>query len=130
VLWHAGGCSDVLVIIMYCSGLLDLCIYRAMATCQPPNAHGKKEYELVGLHNLPIVETPWSWVSDHWWTFQKGACADDEYYFMKCVGHVGVARAPTECKQLHDDFIECVFQYKTVCLYFGILFIISVSNAR
>jgi len=87
-----------------------------MATIMPPDENGNKDHELTGLHNMPIIETPWSWVSDHWWTFQSGKCAQDEYYFLKCVGHVGVARAPTECKQLHDDFVECVFRFKTVCV--------------
>jgi len=87
-----------------------------MATGMPPDEHGKKDHEMLGLHNMPIIETPWSWVTDHWYTYQGGACADDEYWFTKCVGRVGVVRAPTECKQLHDDFMECAFRWKTVCL--------------
>jgi len=62
-----------------------------MATIMPPDENGNKDPELSGLHNMPIIETPWSWVSDHLWTFQSGKCPQDEYYFMKCVGHVGVA---------------------------------------
>jgi len=89
-----------------------------MSTTMPPDEHGSKEDELVGLHNLPIVDTPWSWMSDHWWTHQDGPCADDEYYFVKCVGHVGVARAPVECKKLHDDFVECAYRLRTVRLQF------------
>ena len=88
-----------------------------MATCQPPGHDGTKDDEMVGLHNAPIIETPWSRVSDQWWSYQMGPCADDEYYFIKCVGHVGVRRAPVECKQLHDDFVECAHRYKTVCLF-------------
>jgi len=91
-----------------------------MATCQPPDEYGNKDDEMIGMHSFPIFETPWTWVSDHWWTWQTGPCADDEYYFMKCVGHVGVRRAPEECKKLHDDFIECAFRYKTVCFYVSI----------
>jgi len=91
-----------------------------MATTLPPDQYGKKEDEMVGLHNMPLIDTPWSWISDHWHTYQDGPCADDEYYFVKCVGHVGVVRAPTECKKLHDDFIECSQRLKTVCLHFAV----------
>jgi len=87
-----------------------------MATTQCPDEYGKKDNEWIGLHGMPIFETPWTWMTDHWWTHQLGPCADDEYWFNKCVGHVGVTRAPAECKQLHDDFIECVYRYKTVRL--------------
>lgn len=95
---------------------MDLCVCRAMATCLPPDEDGTKKDEMIGLHSMPLIETPWSWVTDQWWTYQLGPCADDEYYFTKCVGHVGVRRAPVECKQLHDDFIECAHRFKTVCL--------------
>jgi len=88
---------------------------RAMATVQPADEYGNKPNEMVGVHNMPLIETPWSWVSDHWMTWQGGPCGEDEYYFMKCVGHVGVKRAPVECKKLHDDFMECAFRMKTVC---------------
>ena len=87
-----------------------------MSTTQPPDEYGKKENEMDGFHNFPIIDTPWSWYSDHWWTYQDGKCADDEYYFVKCVGHVGVKRAPVECKKLHDDFVECAFRLRTVRL--------------
>ena len=90
-----------------------------MATLQPPDEHGSTEYEMVGVHNMPLIEKPWSWISDHQWTFQDGPCADSEYYFMKCVGHVGVHRAPTECKKLREDFVQCAFRLRTVCVYFA-----------
>jgi len=94
-----------------------------MSTTMTPDEHGSKENELIGLHNMPIIETPWTWVTDHWYTYQGGPCAEDEYWFTKCVGHVGVQRAPTECKKLHDDFVECAFRFKTVLVkYFTLYF--------
>ena len=98
--------------------VVDLFVCRTMTTCSAPDHHGKKDEELVGLHNLPIIDTPWSWVTDHWWTYQDGHCADQEYYFVKCVGRAGLARARVECKQLHDDFVQCAFRYKSVCSLF------------
>jgi len=108
--------------------VLNAFICRVMATDQPPNEHGKKEWEMVGIHNMPLIETPWSWYTDHWWSYQSGPCADDEYYFIKCVGHVGVQRAPAECKQLHDDFIECVYRFKTVCLKCFVVLIVIIRR--
>jgi len=108
--------------------VLNAFICRVMATDQPPNEHGKKEREMVGIHNMPLIETPWSWYTDHWWSYQSGPCADDEYYFIKCVGHVGVQRAPAECKQLHDDFIECVYRFKTVCLKCFVVLIVIIRR--
>ena len=85
----------------------------AMATTQAPRLDGKKRDEVTG--HMPIIDYgPWSRLSEHWFTWQTGKCADHEMDWTLCATRVGSKNAEKVCKQYHDDFIECAYRIKTV----------------
>jgi len=86
-----------------------------MATSQAPGNDLKKRHEVIG--KMPIIETPYSRVSEHWWTFQGGPCADAEMDFALCSARVGVNNAASVCKQYHDDLMECAYRVRTLKRY-------------
>ena len=83
-----------------------------MSTTQAPTLDGTPKNECLG--RLPIIETPYTRLTEHWFTWQGGPCADAELDFMMCSARVGAKLAETECKKYHDDFIECAYRIKTV----------------
>jgi NADH dehydrogenase (ubiquinone) Fe-S protein 5 len=86
-----------------------------MATTQAPHWDGTKTKEVLG--HLPIIETPYSRITEHWFTWQASPCADAEMDFALCAGRVGAYNTASACKQYHDDFIECAYRIKTQTRY-------------
>jgi NADH dehydrogenase (ubiquinone) Fe-S protein 5 len=66
---------------------------------------------------MPIIDLPFSRLTEHWFTWQNGICADAEMDFALCAGRVGAMRAPVDCKKYHDDFVECAYRIKTLARY-------------
>ena len=66
---------------------------------------------------MPIIQTPYSRMTEHWFTWQNGPCADAEMDFALCAGRVGVHNVEKACKQYHDDFVECAYRIKTLQRY-------------
>jgi len=82
-----------------------------MATTQAPGNDPEKKHEILG--HMPIIESPYSRISEHWWTFQGAYCADAEMDFALCSARVGIHNTAKVCKQYHDDFMECAYRVKT-----------------
>lgn len=83
-----------------------------MSTTQAPTLDGTKKNEVIG--RMPLFESPYSRLTEHWFTWQRGPCADAEMDFTLCAARVGMKRVEKECKQYHDDFVECAYKLKTV----------------
>jgi len=82
-----------------------------MATTQAPGNDPEKKHEVLG--HMPFIESPYARITEHWWTFQAGPCADAEMDFALCSARVGVNNTARVCKQYHDDFMECAYRIKT-----------------
>jgi len=86
-----------------------------MSTTQAPTRDGSKKWEVVG--HMPIMDGPFSRMTEHWLTWQAGVCADAEMDFVLCAGRVGQKNVERVCKQYHDDFMECAYRTKTQARY-------------
>ncbi|KAK2192779.1 hypothetical protein NP493_23g06009 [Ridgeia piscesae] len=69
------------------------------------------------LRELPMFNTPFTRFTEHWFTFQKGPCADFEIDYVRCASAVGMHRAEKECRNYLDDFLECAWGIKAVKRY-------------
>jgi len=88
-----------------------------MSTTQAPARDGSKDKKWEVQGHMPIIETPYSRMSEHWFTWQSGYCADAEMDFAMCAGRVGQRNVERMCKQYHDDFMECAYRTKTQIRY-------------
>lgn len=61
----------------------------------------------------PVIDTPFTRISEHWLTQQGGPCGDYELDYSRCAARVGGLRAATECRKFLDDFLECRGKFKT-----------------
>jgi len=87
-----------------------------MATTQAPTSSDPNVKEEC-LGHMPIIDSPFARVTEHWWTFQGGPCADAEMDLALCSERVGVRNTAKVCKQYHDDFMECAYRIKTLKRY-------------
>ncbi len=76
---------------------------------QPEDAYFK-------IAQLPIMEGPFTRISDHMWTYQSSLCRDWEMDYMRCAGRVGLQQSEKKCSKLLDDWEECLFRRKQVIL--------------
>jgi len=81
-----------------------------MSTTQAPGRQ-----ELLG--HMPIIRTPYTRITEPWWHWQNGPCADAELEFAQCSARVGLDNVAKDCKQFHDDFMECAYRVKTMNRY-------------
>eukprot|EP00914_Ancora_sagittata_P018260 GHVO01036109.1.p1 GENE.GHVO01036109.1~~GHVO01036109.1.p1 ORF type:complete len:120 (+),score=12.81 GHVO01036109.1:101-460(+) len=66
----------------------------------------------VAMGNFPVFDTPFSRLTEHWFSFQASSCRDMELDWARCASRVGVQRARTECKEYHEDLMECATRNK------------------
>ncbi|ESO13143.1 hypothetical protein HELRODRAFT_159767 [Helobdella robusta] len=78
----------------------------------------KRDPELAAYDSMPVmtpfIETPYTKVSAHWMTWQRSPCADYEYDWSLCASRVGVKEGMKVCKELFEDFNECIFRNKSI----------------
>lgn len=68
----------------------------------------------VEIHDLPIIDLPFTRLTEHWFTHQYGPCKDFQMDYVRCAGRVGAKHETTKCKEYLDDWMECAFKVKTV----------------
>lgn len=66
---------------------------------------------------LPVIETPFTRLTESWMTHQGSACRDYEMDYIRCQARVGRLRAETECRKFIEDFMECRWKVKTAKRY-------------
>jgi len=69
------------------------------------------EWHMMGQG--PVIDTPFTRVTEHWLTQQGGVCQDYEMDYSRCAARVGGMRAVTECRKFLEDFMECRSKIKT-----------------
>ena len=70
--------------------------------------------DTANSNDLPVIFTPFTRMTEHWGTHQKGPCAKRELDWAQCAASVGDARAQTECSKYLEDFLECTEKTKAV----------------
>lgn len=73
-----------------------------------------KHPEMMRIHDLPVINTPFTRMCETWGTNQSGVCAAYELDFIRCAERVGARRMDNECRKLYYDFQECRFKQKSV----------------
>ena len=66
--------------------------------------------------DFPFYYTPFTNLTDHWGSFQKGPCAGLEMDYARCSGAVGHKRSVTECSKYWEDLMECALGKKRVSI--------------
>lgn len=76
----------------------------------------RKRGEGMTVVDMPLLDTPWSRISEKYGGLQNSHCRDLEMDYLRCYGLLGVHMADRNpiCQKYMDDFMECSFGNKTV----------------
>ena len=66
--------------------------------------------------SLPVIYTPITVLQAPWDGAYRGQCGHYKMDFMRCASRVGLSRAQYDCKKELDDFRECFWTQKQVCI--------------
>ena len=84
------------------------------------SGHGisREANPISSIGNFPVIDTPFSRLTEHWFTFQSSNCKEMELDWARCAARCGIERSRSECSKYFEDLNECSLRAKHVSIQY------------